>query len=414
MFLINLYNFLFGYVTVKVKGAKPERFINILMNCRVKFRDIKKISESELSFKTASRYADKYMFGQIAAKTRTECEIVSKKGVKFFLERHKYRLGLYAGVITGIILIYASTFFIWDIKIVRSDYQDNSEIIGLLEKLGCKNGAYIPKLSASELQTKAILAKPDISWIAVNIKGTVAYVEVKKREAPVIITDRTSPANIVASKTGRITYIEAYEGVLAAESENTVQKGDLLISGAVDSKVSGMRIKHAAGKALAETSRIIEIKIPLKSTVKEYTGHTAVKKNLSVFGRSIRLYLNGKVQMEQYDRIKTAEDVTLFDAVVLPMKIISHSYAEFTEKEINIGEETAKGIALAKIIEIIKTRFEDDENITEIKSANYTEEIIDGCYYMKCEIECIENIAKEMPFDANMQNMQTNMNEETE
>lgn len=403
MFLINLYNYIFGYVTVRIKGAKPERFINFLMNCRIKFWDIEKISESELIFKTASRYAGKYTLEQIAAKTHTECEIVSKKGVKFFLERHKYRLGIYTGVITGIILIYISTFFIWDIKIIRSDYRDDTEILELLEKLGCKNGSYIPKLNASELQTKAILAKPDISWIAVNIKGTVAYVEVKKREEPVEITDRTSPVNIVASKAGKITYIEAYEGDPATEAENTVQKGDLLISGAVESKVSGMLIKHAAGKVLAETSRIIEIKIPLKSVMKEYNGHKITKNTLNVFGRNIRLYVSGKISMRQYDRIKTTDSLTLFDAVVLPMKIISYAYTEFTTKEVYIDEETAKEIAIAKINGIIENKFGNDENITEIKRGNYTGEITDGYYYMKCEIECVENIAKEMPFDINMQ-----------
>ncbi|MCL2772379.1 MAG: sporulation protein YqfD [Oscillospiraceae bacterium] len=404
MFFINLYNFLFGYVTVKIKGAKPERFINMLMNLRIKFWGIEKISENELNFKTASRYARKYVFDEIARKTHTNCEIVSKKGIKFLLERHKYRLGLYTGAVAGFILIYMSTFYIWDIKIDKSDYPNNAEIIELLENLGCKTGAYIPKIDPFELQTKAILANKNIAWIAVNIKGTVAYVEVKKREEPVTIVDQTTPTNVVASKSGKIVYMDAYDGTKVATLDNTVQKGDLLISGAVNSNALGVRIKHAAGKVLAETTRIIEVEIPLKSSEKEYTGNRAEKNTLSILGKNINLYLNNKISMEKYDKIKKTENLTLFNAVVLPVKISTSEYVEFQKKEIIIDEETAKDIAISKINGIIESRFENDKDIVEIKSKNfYGGEIKDDYYYMKCEVECIENIAKEVPFNTNIQ-----------
>jgi len=404
MFLISLYNFLFGYVTVRIKGAKPERFINMLMNLRIKFWGMEKISEYELSFKTASRYARKYIFDEIAGKTHTEYEIASKKGIKYLLERHKYRLGIYTGVIAGIILIYMSTFYIWDIKIIKSDYPNSGEIIELLDSLGCKNGAYIPKIDPFDLQTRAILANKNISWIAVNIKGTVAYVEVKKREEPVAIVDRTTPANVVASKSGKIIYIDAYDGTKSAILNNTVQKGDLLISGAVKSEALGVRIKHAAGKVLAETYRTIEVKIPLKSTEKDYTGNKTEKNTLDVFGENINLYLNNKISMGKYDKIKKTENLTLFNTIVLPIKISTSTYVEFQKKERNINEETAKVLAISKINGIIESRFENDKDIVEIKSKNFSEgEMKDGYYYMECEVECIENIAKEVPFNTNIQ-----------
>ena len=106
--------------------------------------------------------------------------------------------------------------------------------------------------------------------------------------------------------------------------------------------------------------------------------------------------------MRKYDRIKKTENLTLFNAVVLPMKISSLSYIEFKTAEINIDEETAKKIAAAKISGIIENKFENDKNIVEIKASDYEWKTIDDYYYMKCEIECIENIAKEMPFETNI------------
>ena len=150
MFLINLYNFLFGAVIIKITGDKPERFLNALINLQIKFWDIKRIQDNHgndaLIFKTSARFAHEPMLKEIAKKTRAQCEIIKKTGLRYFLERHKNRLGLYTGIIAGLALIYASTFFIWEVKIIKSDYPDNNEIIELLEKLGVKNGARIKNI----------------------------------------------------------------------------------------------------------------------------------------------------------------------------------------------------------------------------------------------------------------------------
>jgi len=157
MFFIKLYHFLFGYVVIKITGAKPERFVNMLINLHVKFWGIEKISGEILCLRIPSRYAKEFMFDEIAAKTHTEYEIIYKKGIKFFIERRKHRLGIYAGTVIGVAIIYISTFFIWEVKVVKSDYVNNGEIIELLEQLGCKPGVLKKSLDIRELQNKAVL-----------------------------------------------------------------------------------------------------------------------------------------------------------------------------------------------------------------------------------------------------------------
>ena len=408
MFFIKLYHFIFGYVIIKITGAKPEKFINMLMNLRIKFWGIEKVQNksnksNELRVKIPSRYVKKENLGEIAEKTKTACEIISRRGFRYFLERNKSRLGLYIGVIIGVALIYISTFFIWEVKVAKSDYENNGEIIELLEKLGCKEGVLIKKLDVIELQNKAVLlSNGKISWIAINIKGTVAKVEIKRREPAEKIIDRKTPVNIIASKSGKITYIDTYEGEQAAEKDNSVQKGDLLISGVVNSEMVGMRIEHAAGKVLAETTRTVEVIIPLDSAEKYYTGTVINKNSLNIFGKNLNLYIKDKISIEKYDKIKETKNIVLFNAVVLPLKIVMSTYKEFTVEDKKIDENTAKDIAISKINGIIDNRFGGDKNIIEIVSKNYEEEISDDYFYMRCSVGCIENIAKEMPFDANI------------
>jgi len=403
MFLIQLYHFIFGYVTVKITGVKPEKFINMLMYLRVKFWGINKISNTELRFKLPSRHAKKNMLNQIAGKTHTEFEIISKKGIRFFIERRKYRLGIYIGMITGIILIYISTFFIWEVKVAKSDYINNAEIIEILEKLGCKPGVLKKSVDIQEIQNQAVLhSNGKILWIAINIKGTIANIDVKKRPAATVIVDQKTPVNIVASKSGKVIHIDTYDGQEIIKDESTVQKGDLLISGTIHSPLLGAKIKHASGKVLAETTRIIEVFIPFVSTKKYYTGIVINKNNLNILDKNISLYIKNKIPVEIYDKIKKTKNITLFNAVVLPVKISKTVYKEFTLKNVKIDENTAKDIAISKINCIIDSRFDSDENIVEIKSKNYEGAIKDDHFYMKCTVECIENIAKEMPFETDL------------
>ena len=414
MFFIKLYHFIFGYVTIKITGTKPERFINMLINMRIKFWGLKKIANkniAELYVKIPARYAKKSVFDNIAGKTHLEYEIILQKGVRFFIKRRKQRLGLYTGAVIGILLIYFSTFFVWEVRVAKSDYSNNDEIIELLEKLGCKTGVFKKSLDIVDIQNKAVLkSNGKILWLAVNIKGTVANIEIKKREHPTEIVDTKTPANITASKSGKIIYIDAYDGQQTAEKDNTVMKGDLLISGTVDSEMLGAVIKHASGKVLAETTRIIEVVIPLESTEKYYTENIINKNSLNIFGKNINLYLKNSVSIKKYDKTKTTENLVLFGAVVLPIKIIKVSYREFTEKNIKLNENTAKDIAISKINCIIDSRFGGDKNIADIISRNYEGEVIDEYYYMKCMVDCIENIAKEVPFEADIKDIKTEEN----
>jgi hypothetical protein len=143
------------------------------------------------------------------------------------------------------------------------------------------------------------------------------------------------------------------------------------------------------------------VKIPLRTVQKEHTGLTVRKNKLNIFGRNVNLYLSGRTPMEKYDRIRSAENLTMFGRIILPMKILSTEYIEFEEREVMLSEEEAEQIAFAKINQIIAEKFDNDENIIEITGKSYAGEIYDGYYYLICVVDCIENIAKEMPLSAN-------------
>jgi hypothetical protein len=162
-----------------------------------------------------------------------------------------------------------------------------------------------------------------------------------------------------------------------------------------------MRIKPAMGKVMAETVRVIEVKIPLYIIQKVYTGVEINKNSVNILGKNVNLYFNSRNYMDKYDKIEITDDLKLFNIIVFPMKITTIVYKEFIHNSKTIEEIDAKIVAISKIDDIIEREF---KNI-KIESREYEEIISDdgGDYYLQCKLECIEDIAQEVPFIANIE-----------
>lgn len=80
-----------------------------------------------------------------------------------------------------IVLIVTSSFFVWDITVTGTDKIPAKTITDALERHGVKLGAYIPSLDTEKIEQAMVLEVDGLSWITLNLRGTVASVEVRER-----------------------------------------------------------------------------------------------------------------------------------------------------------------------------------------------------------------------------------------
>ena len=57
---------------------------------------------------------------------------------------------------------------------------------------------------------------PNIAWISVNVKGSVAYVEVREYK-PGGAEESKEPANVIAATGGKITQVSVFRGRAAVK-----------------------------------------------------------------------------------------------------------------------------------------------------------------------------------------------------
>ena len=86
-------------------------------------------------------------------------------------------------------------------------------------------GTYGYGVSSFRLRNDLLLDLPELSYIAINVRGCRAYVQVRERvEAPEIISKR-QPGNTVAAKDALVTEIQPWDGEKMVLPGTTVTAG---------------------------------------------------------------------------------------------------------------------------------------------------------------------------------------------
>ena len=173
---------------------------------------------------------------------------VEWKGTPFFLGRLRHRYGLWVTLGVCLTALVYGSFFIWDFQVEGNVKVSEEEILRALERHGVRFGTYGYAVDSPELRNYILLEIPELSYIAVNVKGCRAYVQVRERiPSPEIISKR-EPGNTVAAKDALITAIQPWDGEKQVLPGSMVTEGQLLISGVMQDHVSGVRYLRGMGK----------------------------------------------------------------------------------------------------------------------------------------------------------------------
>src|SRR5690554_3884232 len=112
---IKTWNFLRGYVIIRVEGLTLERFLNLAATNDIYLWDINRVDYAILEMKATIEGFR--ALKEVIKKVGCRVEIVEKRGLPFILYRLKYRKMLGFGFIVFFILIIFLSSIVWDIDI---------------------------------------------------------------------------------------------------------------------------------------------------------------------------------------------------------------------------------------------------------------------------------------------------------
>ena len=341
--LQHVVNLLKGEVTGRVESGFPERVLNLCAEYGITFWDLNWESPVAFTFTMARR--DWKRLRKLSRRIDCDMTAVEWKGTPFFLGRLRHRYGLWVTLGVCLTALVYGSFFIWDFQVEGNVKVSEEEILRALERHGVRFGTYGYAVDSPELRYYILLEIPELSYIAVNVKGCRAYVQVRERiPSPEIISKR-EPGNTVAAKDALITAIQPWDGEKQVLPGSMVTEGQLLISGVVENDFAGVRYLRGMGKVYGRTWYELRCKVPLKVRKKRYTGEKEVRQALLVGKKRINLYFSSSISGDTCDKIVNREKWRLPGDIPLPVTAVREELRPYTLEERERSEVEALRLA---------------------------------------------------------------------
>ncbi len=389
-----LTRFLFGAYTLTVPAERARDVFNVLITNNIPFGKTKEKNGGVsvcLSPKGYRRYrkicGEEFLFGETAAQT----------GAFAILRRYRLRFGMFAGLVIFALSVSLSSFFVWDINVSGNVNITEAEIMERLDAYGFRLGTFIPSADTNEICERILLEAGNISFMKINMRGTVASVEIRERREDAAAEEDASPSNLVAKYDGQIERLEVSGGVSAVEYLQTVKKGELLVSGIIDSNALGYRLVRARGKVFARVTLAFESTVPFETTQKTYTGKEISKKSIKFFSKSLNLLKNTIIPYEKYDTIVDEEKLYLFGIIELPIYRVTVTYREYEEAPQRLTRDEAYTRAQKALSEQTESALAEAEILSRQTSLYESETEL----RLYTEVYCVIDIAEEVKIETN-------------
>ncbi len=385
--------FLWGYRKLRCERVHSVRLINIMMRHGIDHFDLRRTEEGDITFLLLEKEYKILM--PILDKTDIKVYSVYCKGIPFVIKAHRNRIGLIFGFVIYLAVIFSSSLFIWDIKVISTTDTPHNVIIKNLETLGCYEGAFIPSVDFEDLCIDYVDKYTDFSWVSVNLKGTVAYVEIQEKSLHG--EEAQTPRNLIASHGGIVEDCSVYEGKSQVEYGNVVKKGDLLISGIVENKDGDFSLCRAKGEVMATVDTTLTVEVPYSYQKQVYTGRRFEERRIRFFNLTIPYFSDEAPKDLTCTSLCEVASAVLFEEIELPLSIEKTVYREYTAKDFIYSEDEAKKAAEA----LMKRKLSAELPTAELISVEALEKKTESSYILTLNIKCRMDITTPADIETN-------------
>lgn len=312
-------NYLRGSAVVEVTAPAPERVVNLCAAHGIPFWDVTWLRED--AFRLSTTLSGARRLAEVTAETAARVTVLRREGAPELWHRGRNRYVLLAAAVLLPLLLVLTSGYIWDLDVSGNTTVPTESVLQALERCGVTVGTRGAGLDQDDLRNRVLPLLPDVVYLAVNVRGCTAHVQVVERTRPPHLYRDGDIQNIVASRDGLLTKIEALDGVTCVSVGDTVRAGDVLLSGAAESP-RGTRYLRATGRIWARTWYQWTVSVPL--TAPETAPQTDVTRRIAVdLGRKrINFFSGGSVLAPDCDKITKYHPLRLPFGLRLPLTLV--------------------------------------------------------------------------------------------
>lgn len=313
-------------------------------------------------------------------------------GLGGFIFKNRKRYGVFLAILFTFFMVFATKDRVWDIRIEGYEGPNESNIISDLEKCGFKVGSSWSKIDMSHIEVDFLSKSEDVSWININRRGTVAYVNVIEKSTHTEPEEHIGYSNVISEYDAVIEEITVMRGIAMVKAGDTVKKGDLLISGVIPEDLGG-GFCYAEGVIVGRVSDSVEVTVQGVKEEKIKTGRKLSRMSVKILGFSINIFKSYRNYDKKCDIIEEKKNFSLFGRDI-PV-IVNKTYnVEYRLEKIRLTQDEIIDAALNKMTDAINGRLKDASLIRISTSGNFQ----DSAYTMRTDMVYSRQIGEYVPF----------------
>lgn len=385
--------FFFGRVEFRADLSDGAKLLNLFREYGIIYRDFGEDGEGGVRF-TVGTVGAAFVSSACRKGGIKVCRM-GAAGLPHLIYKYRKRWGIAAGGALALALMLLSNDYLWDIRVDGNERVTYSYVVNALSESGFRVGARLDSLDIDRTETLVLLGSDEISWMSINMNGTVAEVQIREATVPPE-TEEKRHANIIAARDGQVEYFELFSGEPAVKEGSAVRKGELLVSGVRDEKLGGFTVGRAEGKVFAVTERVFNIEVPLEYEKKSATESRTVGKYVIFFSKEIKIFKRNTPNSENCDTIDNASVFRFFGGARLPFGIRTEKEVTYETSIERYSDAEAMDIAYYRL----SRELESELSEAQILKKTVTSELTEDAYILNCTVRCIENIGQSVEFDA--------------
>ena len=377
-----------GNVRVQVECIYPERFMNLCAQNELSFWDLARVDAHTVEVSISLLHYKRLL--PLLENIDAQVKKTHRAGVPMFFYRIRKRYALFVGALFALALVWGASLHVWDIQVQGNDTVPTVEILRALENAGVGIGSLGARIEPDFIRNDVLMALEDLSWITVNVNGSRATVIVRERVHPPARMEEGIPTAVYATQSGVIDQMIIWEGTPLVAVGDTVDIGQDLVSGRVESLAQGVEFLPAQASIYARTWYELSMTMPLTYYEKEFTGENASKSIIFLANRRINVFFDGGISYPRYDKMVSRRDFVLPGGIILPIGLERRTFLEYTLVEHTLDETRAALILQERLLEQLRQLIGETG---EILRTHFEVELGVGKVSVHLRAECREHIA---------------------
>lgn len=379
-----------GRVQIEVLGATPERCLNRWVKQDIAFWKLDR--RSELCFRCFLSETQLSQAVREAERSQCELKVLRRVGLPVYLRRLRKRPLLWGGVLAALALSFALNHYVWFVRVAGNERVSEERILQALAEEGVCFGAWGPALNSEDLKSRMLNRIPELRWLAVNREGGVVTALCAEREIELPREETQGISHLIATRPGIIREMRVINGFAAKAPGDTVEPGDILISGVME-WTTHIQATHAAGEVYGDTLHALELLCPAQTTQKVYTGRTETCLTVIFQRKRRKISGNSGIFGTKCDRMIKTIRLTLPGGYSFPVFLETETLLEYRLEPAVLPEEAAKTLLERE------ARRQTSEELTVGKLESGRAQLIkkeDG-YLCRASMNCLELISGTVP-----------------